>query len=252
MYIAEVFTVEASGKRRGVFRCKRCTFAAAVEMFVAAQGEGRAQFFIGREEALRTAEERAERAAARIANGHLDLFPCPLCHRRRSHMGLALRCLLWCATLFWPATLAALIFVFYAGAKLGILQRLELMTPFVFVGILVFAMLAGVVRWRWRTALREAESTVKLRRFWEWEVPSGPRVIAVQDPASGAEAVWIGATRAEESEEDYVIPLQISAANGPYRAPLTQATLHFPAAGTCWLTMGAKRLSPLRTSSDVA
>ena len=84
----------------------------------------------------------------------------------------------------------------------------------------------------------------------------GPSFVSLlipdQHPSSEAEAVWIGATRAEESEEDYVIPLQISAAKGPYRAPLAQATLHFPAAGTCWLTLGAKRLPPLRTSSDVA
>jgi len=90
-----------------------------------------------------------------------------------------------------------------------------------------------------------------LRRFWEWRLPSGPHVVAVQDPSSGTDAVWIDSVRAAPSDDGYLIPLNPSVADGPYREQILQATLRFPADGTCWLMLGSKRIEPVRTSSDV-
>ena len=153
---------------------------------------------------------------------------------------------------------------------------------------LVALLIVPAVVIRWNRSHREVATLVKLQRVWEWQLPAGPRIVAVQDPGSGDDAVWIDGLRAAAAEEgSYTVPLLAAAAGDPYRAVDTQhvmgdlgeqgavrpsekalaarsqmwrpyravdthAKLVFPADGTCWLTIGGKRVEPVRTSSDVA
>ena len=254
MYFAETFTAAVNGKRQETFHCARCGFVAPVEICVFAEGKGEAPFGIGMEAAQRKAADRAVGAANRTARRYLNVFACPQCRRSRTRVGLALRCLGWFAVLLLPVTLLAFMFLFIGATQLGIGEaRIGTTAPFVLTGIIVAVTLPGLTAWRWRKAHRDAEKNVKLRRFWEWQIPSGPRIVAVQDPGSGDDAVWIDGVRAAKNatEEGYVVPLARATEGDPYRVIATQAKLVFPSDGTCSLTLGGKRIEPVQTSSDV-
>ena len=207
-------------KRQQAFQCTRCGFAAAVEMPVAADRD------------------------------FLALFPCPLCQRHGSRVGFALRTLGLCVLLGIPLAFVAFIFVLVAMLDL---YRVHGTSPLAVAVAIVAALLVPVFVRFWLKAHGEAKKTVKLRRFWEWQLPAGPRIVAVQDPGSDDDAVWIDGVRAAASEtgDGYLIQLHAARDGDPYRATGSQAKLVFPAKATCWLTLGGKRIEPVRTSSDV-
>ncbi len=199
------------------FRCTHCGFAAAVQLPVPSERQD------------------------------LALFPCPQCNRRGSRVGFALRMLGSCML---RITFVAMLFAIFATIRVPMWQPLP---AFLLTGAIVGLSLWALFVQQWRKAHRESATKVELRCFWEWQLPAGPRVLAAQDPGSGEDVVWVDRIRAAAVEGDgYLVLLKPAIAGDPYRAVPTHAKLVFPADRTCWLTVGGKRIEPVRTSSDVA